>query len=132
MHAYEDVVPFADLAHHERNVRHLIDFAFVREADEIPVRRRKSELRDALDELLVPHAVRDEIFDRHEFEIVFFCEFAQVVQAHHRAVVVHDLANDACRFETGKPREIDRGFGLTRAHEHAAVARAQRKGMTGA
>ena len=46
----------------------------------------------------------------------------EVGQARHRAVVVHDLADDAGRVEAGEAREVDRRLGLTGAHEHAALA----------
>ena len=52
---------------------------------------------------------------------------AQAVEPLHRSVVGHDFADHAGRIEARQPREIDRGLGLARAHEHAAFARAQRK-----
>ena len=45
----------------------------------------------------------------------------------HRAVVGHDLADHAGRVQSRQPRQIHRRFGLSRAHQHAAVARAQRE-----
>ena len=73
--------------------------------------------------------VRDQVLDGDQLEAVLVRELAQARQPHHRAVVVHDLADHAARIEPGEPREVDRGFGLSGAHEHAAFARAQRKGV---
>ena len=47
----------------------------------------------------------------------------QVGHARHGAVVVHDLADDARRIKSGQAREIDAGFGVAGADQHAALAR---------
>ena len=52
--------------------------------------------------------------------------------AHHRAVVVDQFGDDADKRQAGKLAEIDRGFGVAGAHEHAAFARDQRKDVAGA
>ena len=39
-----------------------------------------------------------------------------------RAIVVHDLADDGGGIEAGKARDVDAGFGVTGADEHAAFA----------
>ena len=49
---------------------------------------------------------------------------------HHGAVERHDLADDARGLETGEAGEVDRGLGLSRAHQHAAVAGAQGEHVT--
>ena len=49
----------------------------------------------------------------------------------HRAVVVHDLADHAGRGEARQTRQVDRGFGVAGAHQHAAVARHQREDVAG-
>ena len=51
--------------------------------------------------------------------------------AGHRAVVVHDLAQDAARREAGKPGQVDRSLGLAAALEHAARAGPQGEDMAG-
>ena len=61
----------------------------------------------------------------------FLREDLEVRHAGHRAVLFHDLADDAAGVEPGEPREIDRAFGLTGAHEHAAGARAEREDVAG-
>ena len=48
-----------------------------------------------------------------------------------RAVVVHDFADHAGRVQAGDARQIDGRLGLPGAHQHAAVARAQREHVPG-
>ena len=51
-------------------------------------------------------------------------------QARHGAVVVQDFAENTGGLQTGEAREIDRGFGVTRAAEDTTFLRAQRKDVT--
>jgi hypothetical protein len=53
----------------------------------------------------------------------------EVGQPRHGAVFVHDLADHARGVQPGQPRDIDRRLGMARAHQHAAIAGAQRKDM---
>ena len=87
--------------------------------------------RDALDELLVAAPVLDQIGDRDHLELVVLAVRHEVGDAGHRAVVLHDLADDARRIQPGEPREVDGGLGLAGALEHAAAARAEREDVTG-
>ena len=52
-------------------------------------------------------------------------------QAHHLAVVVDDLADDADGGESGELHEVDRRLGVAVALAHAAVDRAQRQDVAG-
>ncbi len=61
----------------------------------------------------------------------FFANLRQLRHPRHRAVFVHDLADDAGRIETRDPRQVDRRLGLSGAHHHAAGPRAQRKHVAG-
>ena len=58
-------------------------------------------------------------------------ERLEVRQARHAAVVAHDLADDAGGREAGEARQVDDALGLPGAHQHAAVARAQREDVAG-
>ena len=131
VHAHEHVLAVADLAADERNVRLVIDLVLVGEDAERAVLGRQLRRRDALDEPLGPHAVPDQVRDRDHQQAVLLRELRQLRHARHRAVVVHDFADDARRIETGDARQIDGRLGLTGAHHDAAVARAQRKHVTG-
>ena len=54
----------------------------------------------------------------------------QVGQPRHGAVVFHDLADHAGGLAARKARDIDRRLGMAGAHQHAAVAGAQREDVT--
>ena len=58
--------------------------------------------------------------------------FDEVGHAGHGAVVIHDFADDAGGDEAGHAGEIDGGFGLAGADEHAALAGAEREDVAGA
>ena len=131
MDAHVDVFAVADVAHHERDVTRAVDERFVRMTDELAEARRHLERRDALHEFFVTHAVCDEVLDGHELEAMFGAEQLELRPAHHPAVVVENFADDAGGIEACEPRQVDRRFGLTGAHEHAAVAGAKRKRVAG-
>ena len=57
-------------------------------------------------------------------------ENRQVVDAGHRAVRIHDLADHAGRRAASEPRHIDRGLGLAGALEDATGPGAQREDVT--
>jgi hypothetical protein len=50
---------------------------------------------------------------------------------HHRAVVVHQFADDTHRRQPAQPAKVDGCFGMARTQEHAAVPRNQRKHVSG-
>ena len=52
-------------------------------------------------------------------------------QAHHLAVVGHDLADRRHRGEPGELQQVDGGLGVAVALAHAAVHRAQRQDVAG-
>ena len=76
-------------------------------------------------------AVANHLRDGQHLQPMGGAEALQVGHARHGAVVVHDLADDAGRDEAGHARQVDGGFGLAGAHQHAAFARAQRKDVAG-
>ena len=83
-----------------------------------------------LDQFLLQTAVGDQTLDRADAQLVFFPELHQLGQTRHRSVVVQDFAKHAGRLQARHPGEIDRRFRVTRAAQHAAVLRAQRKNVT--
>ena len=85
----------------------------------------------ALDEALVCEAIADQAGHRDHLQAVPLAEFGELRHARHGAVRVHDFADDAAGFESGQARQIDGGFGLPGANQHAAFARAQRKHVAG-
>ena len=87
--------------------------------------------RRALDELLRPAAVLDQVGDGDQRQAVPLAVRDQVRHAGHRPVVVHDLADDACGIQPREPREVDRGLRLAGALEDAAGPRPQREDVAG-
>ena len=74
-----------------------------------------------LDEALALAAVFDEVFDGAKFELVSHGEGAKFGQAGHRAVVVHDFADDGDGAATSQASQVDGGFGMSGALKNAAV-----------
>ena len=58
-------------------------------------------------------------------------ELDEFGRAHHRAVVGHDLAAQAAGREAREAAQVDGGFGVAVAHEHAARLGAQREHVAG-
>ena len=79
------------------------------------------------DELFALPAKLDELLDGAELEFVFFREAAQLREAGHRAVVVHDLTYDAHRPAAGETGEVHRRLCVAGALEDAAGFGAKRK-----
>ena len=131
MHAHEHVVALADVAADQREVRLLVDHAFEAVDAERAVLGRKVGFRDFRHQAFGPHPVADQIGDRDHQQLVPLRELRERRHARHGAVVVHDFADHAGRRQARDAREIDRGLGLAGAHQHAAVARAQREDVAG-
>ena len=130
VHADEHVLAVADLAAHQRDVRLAVELVLVGEDAERAVLGRQRRVRGALHQPLGAHPVLNQVRDRDHQQPVLLGELRQLRHARHRAVLVHDFADDAGRIEPGDARQIDGRFGLPGAHQHAAVARAQRQHVT--
>ena len=96
-----------------------------------PDRAFGGEGRDPLDQFLARLAIGDHVGDGDVLELVGGRKARHLLALHDRAVVVHQLADDADRRQAGELAEIDRGFGMAGAQQHAAVARDQRKHVAG-
>ena len=84
----------------------------------------------AAHEPLMLQAVADQPGDRDHLEIVAVAEFLELRNTRHRAVLVHDFANDSGGGKAGQTREVNGGFGLAGAHEHTAFAGTERQNMS--
>src|SRR6218665_347164 len=73
------------------------------------------------DQAVVLHAISNQCFNRNEFQIETFGYFKKLRQTSHRTVFVHNFANYACRFVTGKPCKIDSSFSMPGSSENAAL-----------
>ena len=75
-------------------------------------------------------AIRDEVGDRDQLQPVLRRHLPQLRQAGHRAVRIHDLADDPRRTHAGEAREVDRCFRVARALQHPTGLRAQGERVT--
>ncbi len=129
--ADEHVLGSVDLAADERDVVLAGQLLAERDRLELAVRGRQMDRRRALDELLGSAPVLDEIGDGDQLDVVALAELDEVGDARHRPVLLHHLADDARGIEAREPCEVDGGFRLARAQEHAAFAGAQREDVAG-
>ena len=132
MHAHQHVVAVADLAAHQREMRFLVDHALEAVNAERAVFGRQVGLRHLRHEAFGPHAIADQIRDRDHQQLVLLRELRRA-PARAPCVPSSFMISQItpAGVEPGDAREIDRRFGLSGAHQHAAVARAQRKHVAG-
>ena len=131
MDSDEDVLLALDLAADERDV--VLAGQLLAEGDrlEVAVRRREPHRGRALDELLRPPAVLDQVGDGDQPESVPLAEPDEVGHARHRPVLAHDLADDARRVQPREAREVDGSLGLARAAQHSTAPGTERKDVSG-
>ena len=85
------------------------------------------------DERLAAQAVFNEIGNGDDRHAVYLCEDFEVGHARHRAVILHDFADDAGGdFRSCDAGEVDAAFGLANADENAAGACRNGKDVAGA
>ena len=84
-------------------------------------------LGDEFDEAFAPVAELDELRDGDHAEPEALLQFDELRQARHGAVLVEDLADHAARVQAGERGQVDRGFGVASALEHAAGAGHERE-----
>ena len=130
VNADEDVLGAIDVSLHQRDVLFVGQELSIRDRLELPELGREAHRNDALDELLDPAPVLDEVGDRHHLELVALAVGREIGNARHRPVVVHDLADDPGRNHACEPGEIDRRFGLAGALQHAASFCAEREDVS--
>ena len=85
----------------------------------------------AFDKVLGFQAIADQLGDRNHLEAVPCAELREMRNARHGAVGVHDFADHSAGLEAAHARQIDRGFGLPGAYQHAALPGSQREDVTG-
>src|SRR5687767_8585421 len=120
VHANEHGLFLPNLAVHERDVLLVSDVAPVGVEAELAESGRKVRRGDSLDEPLRLHPVADEVGDGDHHQAVLPAELRELGHARHRAVLVHDFAEDGGRVEAGDPREVDRRLRLPRSLQDAA------------
>ena len=121
------------VAAHQRQVAlPAVHLALVGDHAELTIGRRQDGLGHPEDRPLMLQPVPDQVSNRQHLEPVQFTKLDQVGYPRHRAVVVHDLADDPGRNEPGYARQVYRGLCLPGADQHSAPARAQGKYVPGA
>ncbi len=128
----QHVAAVADAAVDEGHVMDLVERRHIGVALDHPDLRGHRKFADPLDQLFARLPIGDQIGDRDPPELVPLGEARHLRAAHHRAVVVDQLADHADRLEIGEPAEIDRRFGVAGAHQHAAFLGDQREDVAGA
>ena len=129
MEARRHVPAVADGPVHKGEMHHRIEGRAIAVALQFADRRPDRKRRDALDQLFARLAVGDEVGDGNALQLVPFGEGRDLRPDHHRAVVVGEFADHRDRRQPGELAEIDRGFGMARAHQNAAVLGDQREHM---
>jgi hypothetical protein len=130
--AHENRLVGGHVALDEGEVLDLVDRAAEGHARELAELRWHARLAHALHQPLVVAAVLDQFGDRREKQIVLAAELPQVRQAHHRAVVVLDLADHPDRLAARETCEVYRRLGVPGTLQDAPVAGAQGEDVTGA
>ena len=103
--------------------------ALVADQLELAIVRRQANALDPFDLALPLETVLHELGDGGDPQPVLLTELQQLRDSGHRAVLVHDLADDPGRFESRQAGQIDGAFGLAGADQDAAAAGTQRENM---
>ncbi len=108
-----------------------IEQAAVEVEAEVTVIGRHLDFLNFFYQSLAAAAVGDEGGDGADAELMFLGKGAEVREACHGAVWVHDLDDDTGGMETGEAGEIDSGLGVAGAAENAAGFSHERIDVTG-
>ena len=76
-------------------------------------------------------AIGDKVGNRPDLQAMPPRKGHKIIEPCHRPVIIHNLADHARRIEAGEPRNINRSLRMPCPHEHAAIARNQRKDVAG-
>ena len=129
--ADQHVLGAVDLALDHRHVVFVVNQRAVADRLEVAEGGRQRGGDDALDQLLGPPPVGDQVGDGDHLQAVLLAVRDQVGDAGHRPVVVHHLADHAGRGEAGEAGEVDAGLGVAGPLQHAAVFGPQREHVAG-
>ena len=129
--AHHDVESVADFASHQRDVGLAVKRALEGHDLEVAELGRQPRLGHLAHEPFRAHAVVDQVGDGHQQQAVAPGEPGQFGHPRHRAVLAHDLADHAGGIEPRQPCQIHGCLGVTRPHEHAALACPERKHVSG-
>ena len=108
-----------------------IDFTRISDQAEFAEAGIDQGFADAIDVALMRHAVANEFRHGKHLHVVLAAELAEVRNAGHAAIVFHDLADNAGRDHAREPCQVNRGLGLSRAHQDSTFSRTKREDVAG-
>jgi hypothetical protein len=104
--------------------------AAVRDSYEVTVAGREFCIGYAFDQLFMLSSICNEVFDRHDMQIVLFGEFLQVGHAAHRTVGSHNLADDTGGVQASQSSKVNTRLGMASSYQHTAIGVSQRENVT--
>ena len=134
MDAYQRRAGFrkvSQLTAHQRHVQLVVRVVRIRDHAEISMPRGQHGFCDAAHMPFMLHAIANQVRDGQQFHSMQAAEFHQLRDARHGPVIVHDFADHAGMVQPSEARQVHRSFRLSRAHQHAAIARTQSVNMPG-
>ncbi len=132
MHAHKHGLRRCDVALDQGQVRAFFSLALIGIDSKVAKGGRQVGLGHAFHRHLAAlKAVADDVVDRGYLDVELLGKLFQVWHAGHGAVFLHDLADNGCGLQAGKPGKINRSFGLPCALKHAAGTGRQREDMAG-
>ena len=108
-----------------------VDGAAICDGREVPVPGGQLGLGDALNKFFRGQPERDEIGDRDDGEIVFARDLLELGHSGHRAVFIHDLADDGGRPLSCQQGKVHGSLGLAGSDQDATVVVGQREYVAG-
>ena len=106
VHTHQHVLLAGHLAADQRQMVLGVQIAAVGDGAELAEFGRNGAFGHAVDEFFVFQPVADQVGHREHFQVVALAEFHQLRHPCHGAVVIHDLANNGRRIESGQTRNI--------------------------
>ena len=120
MHTHQRRFAVVNPPFYKRDMRDVVHFVLERHRFKLAEHRRQACTRGPLHEGFALHTIFDQRFDRDHFQLVPPGKLGQFRHTSHRAVFVHDLADDAGRVESGQSCQVNRPFRLPCAPKHPA------------
>jgi hypothetical protein len=132
VHSHEHARVRPDFAEDEREVLVLVDVISVAEDAPGAEVGWKAGVGDAVHEPLGLEAMRDELRYGNECESVLLREALELGAPGTRPILAKNLADDSGWTEACEPGEINRGFCMSNALKDTAIARTERRYVSGA
>ena len=118
-----------DPSKHQREMFRVFEFSLVSKGLGGADGRIDAELPNPFDQLLTSLSIGNHVRNGDDFQLVLGGELEELRQSLDRAIVIDHLGQQAHWWTTGKHRQIDSGFSVSRTHQHSALARDQRENV---